>query len=101
MIIAAVSLLVAYLAFGHRVHPLANLQSVLIAALVVGIGYTIYSEWLNTEVRKSWGYTELMPIMPWIGVGLSPVLQWVIVPALAMLAAGLRVRNGRPKAQSE
>jgi len=44
----------------------------------LGIGYTIFSEWLNTVVRQSWTYTETMPTL--FGIGLSPVLQWLLVP---------------------
>jgi hypothetical protein len=24
-----------------------------------------------------------MPVLPWLGIGLSPVLQWVVVPGTA------------------
>ena len=47
----------------------------------------IYSEWLNINVRGSWAYSDLMPVVPVIGTGLAPLLQWVIVPTLALWAA--------------
>lgn len=59
------------------------------ATAVVAVGYTIYSEWLNTTVRGAWVYSELMPVVPVIGTGLSPLLQWVVTPTLA-LALSLR-----------
>ena len=48
-----------------------------VAALTIGFGagYTVFSEWLNTVVRKSWAYSDLMPAVPVIGTGLSPLLQ--------------------------
>jgi hypothetical protein len=52
-------------------------------AVVGGLGYTIYSEWLNTEIRGSWAYTRWMPQLPLIGTGLSPLAQWIVVPSLA------------------
>ena len=52
-------------------------------AILLGIGYTVFSEWLNTQVRQSWSYTEAMPLLPPFGTGLTPFLQWVIVPAIA------------------
>ncbi|MDQ2803100.1 MAG: hypothetical protein M3Y41_10590 [Pseudomonadota bacterium] len=60
-----------------------------VAALTVGGGlaYAVFSEWLNVEIRRSWAYSGLMPILPPFGTGLSPVLQWLIVPALALRAA--------------
>jgi len=56
-----------------------------VAALTIGFGvaYTVFSEWLNTVVRQTWAYSDLMPVVPLIGTGLTPLLQWVIVPCLA------------------
>jgi hypothetical protein len=43
----------------------------------------MFSEWLNIEVRGAWAYRDTMPVIPVIGMGLSPFLQWIIVPILA------------------
>jgi hypothetical protein len=40
----------------------------------------VFSEWLNTEVRGSWAYSELMPVMPVVATGFSPVAQWIVIP---------------------
>ena len=53
------------------------------ATLLVGLAYTVFSEWLNVEVRGSWGYASAMPRVPPLGTGLSPLLQWVVVPLVA------------------
>lgn len=55
--------------------------------------YTVYSEWLNTSVRHAWAYSDLMPVVPVIGTGLSPLLQWLVIPALAL---ALSSKNDRP-----
>jgi hypothetical protein len=86
--IATLSLVVSLLIFGNRSWPSERFVIVLTSMLVIGVGYTIYSEWLNTVVRKSRTYTSHMPTLPWIGVGLSPLAQRLIVPSLAILAAG-------------
>jgi hypothetical protein len=49
---------------------------------VLGIGYTVFSEWLNVDVRATWAYTEQMPVLPPLGTGLTPLLQWLIIPTL-------------------
>jgi hypothetical protein len=54
-----------------------------VTTILLGLGYTVFSEWLNTQVRQSWSYTEAMPLLPPIGTGLTPFLQWLIVPAIA------------------
>lgn len=46
----------------------------------VGLGYTIFSEIINTRVNDTWGYTDLMPIVPIIEIGGMPFLQWLLIP---------------------
>src|SRR5262245_16617478 len=43
----------------------------------------------NGRARRSgpaWTYNALMPVLPWLGTGLAPLLQWVVVPSLALRA---------------
>src|SRR3546814_18807867 len=47
------------------------------------LGYTVFSEWLNTEIRGSWAYADVMPTLTLIGTGVAPVAQWVVVPLAA------------------
>ncbi len=35
------------------------------------------SEWLNVLVSQTWACSDLMPVVPVIGIGLSPLLQGV------------------------
>ncbi len=60
---------------------------VIAVAVTAGTGYTVYSEWLNTAVRKSWAYSELMPVVPHLEVGLSPLAQWIVVPVASLWIA--------------
>lgn len=48
----------------------------------LSVSYTILSERYNLA-RGSWAYSPWMPVVPWIGVGLSPLLQWLLVPVAA------------------
>ncbi len=45
-----------------------------------GLGYTIFSEIVNTRFKGTWGYTELMPIVPFVEIGGMPFLQWLLIP---------------------
>jgi len=81
--IAIVMLVVALTLFGTPAWPDEKFRSVLMAALAGGIGYTIYSEYVNAGPRASWAYDSLMPTLPWIGTGLLPLAQWIVVPSLA------------------
>ncbi len=51
---------------------------------LLGVGYTIYSEIMNVRVKGTWGYTELMPLIPVIEVGGMPFLQWVLIPPVLL-----------------
>ena len=64
-----------------------------VVALTVafGLAYTVFSEWLNVVVRKSWAYSELMPIVPVVNAGLSPLLQWIMLPLAAFWWAQRRL----------
>jgi hypothetical protein len=62
-------------------------------AIVLGAAYTIFSEWLNAEFRRTWSYTAAMPVLPFLDTGLAPLLQWLIVPSLALAVIGTRYRR--------
>lgn len=56
-------------------------------AILIGLGYTIFSEWLNVDIRGSWAYTASMPVVPILGTGVAPIMQWLIVPSIAFAVA--------------
>ena len=41
----------------------------------------------------NWRYTALMPRLPLLGTGLSPVLQWMILPPLVMWLVRRQLRS--------
>ena len=85
--IAGLSLLIALALFGQPAWPRDGARPVWIAVVTLGIGYTLYSEWLNVNVRGTWTYSELMPKIPVIGTGIAPLLQWLVVPTIALQMA--------------
>jgi len=54
----------------------------LLLFVAFGVSYTIFSEIKNVSLNKLWGYSDLMPVIPFIEVGIIPLLQWIIVPPL-------------------
>jgi hypothetical protein len=87
IVIAGSALLAALVIVGGGSWPYTRFSSVGTLAVVFGLGYTVFSEWLNTEIRGSWAYTKWMPTLPLVGTGISPLLQWMVVPSLALLWA--------------
>jgi hypothetical protein len=64
-------------------------------AIALGATYTIFSEWMNVEIRRTWAYAATMPVIPWLGTGLAPLLQWLVVPGLALAIIGYRHRRAQ------
>jgi hypothetical protein len=83
VLIASAALLASLLALADGRWPQARYGSIATVAVLGGLGYTVYSEWLNTEIRGSWAYTQWMPQLPVVGTGLSPLAQWIVVPSFA------------------
>ena len=55
--------------------------------VLVGIGLTVGFEHYYTEVSERWNYSDLMPLVPPFGTGLSPLVQWIAIPLLVLSLA--------------
>lgn len=84
LLIASSVFLGALVIAGDGRWPYARFRVVAIITVLGGLAYTVFSEWLNTEIRGSWAYTEWMPTMPLIGSSLAPLAQWLLVPPPAL-----------------
>lgn len=92
ILIGTSSLLLAVMLCGRHVWPPSRHGAVVTVATLLGVAYTVASEWLNTQIRFTWQYTEAMPLLPPFDTGLSPLLQWLVIPPLAY-AVALRNRG--------
>lgn len=52
--------------------------------MATGLVITIFMEWLATEILDRWQYALNMPVLPLVGTGLMPILQWLILPPLIL-----------------
>ncbi|MBN8455584.1 hypothetical protein [Accumulibacter sp.] len=48
------------------------------------MAFTAWSEWYNVYRVGNWGYTASMPMI--FGIALSPLLQWLILPPVIVVA---------------
>lgn len=62
--------------------PWRNPLRGLIALWAAGLAWTIFSEWRHVQLLGSWAYADAMPTLA--GIGLTPLAQWIVVPALAL-----------------
>jgi hypothetical protein len=84
LLIASASLILALVVVGDRRWPAGHYWRVASTAILLGLAYTVFSEWLNVALRGTWTYSERMPVLPLFSfnLGLSPLFQWIIVPGL-------------------
>lgn len=100
VLIAIAALTIALVLVGAANWPAKDHRRIFAVTLVLGFGYTIYSEWLHAVVRSTWTYSKLMPVVPLLDVGLLPLLQWIAIPTLALTLArnaALAAVERRPK----
>jgi hypothetical protein len=75
--------------------------AMVVTFVVLGFGYTVFSEWTHTRLWGGWEYGPGMPRV--FGLGLTPLLQWLALPpvALWLLAQRAPVRPDGECARSE
>lgn len=61
-----------------------------LTATILGMTYTLFSEYRNVHIAGNWQYSELMPELG--GIGLVPVLQWMLLPPLILFITGRFIR---------
>jgi hypothetical protein len=59
----------------------------------IGTGYTALSEYLNVFVHQSWAYSTLMPLFPFINIGIIPLIQWMILPSIILYFVKTHIRK--------
>jgi hypothetical protein len=94
LLIALATLMGSLALIGDRDWPFRGRLRVAGPTVFGGLIYTIFSEWFNTGIKGTWAYSDLMPTLPLIGTGLSPLLQWVLIPTLALAAMGRISQDG-------
>lgn len=85
----AVIMLVAYWGVALRAgrYWLARYRPVHVAAFVgIGVGITIAIERLALAGvwMDGWSYAETMLVVPLLNVGVTPLLQWLVLPPIAL-----------------
>lgn len=69
---------------GNDGWPVRHYTSVAAGTIIFGLAFTVLSEWVNVYLLQTWGYAQAMPMIPLLGVGLSPVAQWLAVPLASL-----------------
>jgi hypothetical protein len=59
----------------------------------LGLAVTILVEILATQVWHRWRYSDLMPTIPLLEVGLIPLLMWGVLPPLILWVVRRQLRG--------
>ncbi len=78
VVIALAMFAVAGIALRRADWPVSRPWAGGVIVVIGAMAYTAGSEWYNVYRAGSWGYTAGMPLI--FGIGLSPLLQWLILP---------------------
>jgi len=80
---------------GDRYWFLSHRPSRWVSFVGVGLVLAFVSEYTAIHYRNLWQYSERMPVIPGIDIGLTPTLQWLILPPVVLIlltrAYGFRV----------
>jgi len=85
--IAAAALAFALAIVGSPDWPARRFGLVLGCCVAVGATYNDLQQYLNVVVRRVWAYSASMPVLPGLGTGLAPLIQWIVVPSAALIWA--------------
>ena len=97
LLIGSAALLISLIAGGGGASERWRWRRIALGTALIGAGYTVFSEWMNLTVLQSWAYSEWMPVIEFAGLrtGLSPLLQWLVVPPLALSLARKTCGGGK------
>jgi hypothetical protein len=85
----------ASLAAGRRDWVLQPSRLPLAVFVAVGVVLTVGFEYYYTQISLRWSYSAAMPLVPPFGTGLSPLLQWLIIPPLVIWLARRHLLGAR------
>lgn len=92
IISAIVYLVVSILLRGFH-WPLTSPRRGVVVYVALSLAYTVFSEWRNTSIIAGWSYAPSMPVF--FGIGVSPLLQWIVVPIITLALFSVNVCNGK------
>jgi hypothetical protein len=92
VLIGAAALFLALIAGREGLPAQWRWRRIVALTALAGTGYTVFSEWMNITLFRSWTYAESMPTLDLGGfeLGLTPLAQWLVVPPLALSLAARR-----------
>ena len=67
-----------------RTWVVARFWRPVLVTIATGLLITVVFEWMATGMLDRWSYADTMPVVPGVGIGLTPFLQWLLLPPLVL-----------------
>jgi hypothetical protein len=98
VLIGGLALLLALIVLRERQLAYWRWRSVAALTVLFGLAYTVFSEWMNITVLRSWTYSDRMPTLAFgeFAIGVSPLLQWLFLPPLSLYFARRGLATEQP-----
>jgi hypothetical protein len=89
VLIGTLALVLALIATNARAPARWPRGRIMLITVLIAVAYTAFSEWMNTAALGNWEYSPLMPrvVVGGIEIGISPVIQWLLIPPIALTLA--------------
>lgn len=68
-----------------------------VVMLTAGLIIAVLVEWVAVHILGRWEYSDKMPMVPMLGIGLVPIAQMLILPPLIFRIAGTWSYNTLPQ----
>jgi hypothetical protein len=83
---------------GWLLRPRSSQVAIFLGA---GIALTIGFEYHAINIGGRWAYSEAMPLVPPFGTGLSPLMQWVVIPPVVIWLSRRHLLGSRAIREAE
>ena len=68
-----------------------------VVMLIAGLNIAVLVEWVAVHILGRWEYSDKMPMVPMLGIGLVPIAQMLILPLLIFRIVATWSYNTRPQ----
>lgn len=61
--------------------------------LIAGLSLGVVVEWIAVGLINRWAYTEQMPLIPGLAIGLVPVIQMIVLPPVIFFVVAAWIKQ--------
>ncbi len=66
-----------------------------ILMLIIGLIIAVVVEWVAVHMLQRWSYAKAMPVIPVLNIGITPILQMLLLPPIIFYVVAARFKASR------